>query len=82
MKIKLGQLRKVIKSVVKESSEKTWTAFVRWNGEDYTMEEIDVKAPNERIARKLAQQELDRDYQPGGEIVAIEPARLMQVWSM
>lgn len=47
----------------------TYTAFVSWD--DDGQEEIDVQARDEQGARAQAQAELDRDYEPGGRIVAI-----------
>jgi hypothetical protein len=62
-----------------------YTAFIAW-GDKATIqrklasrlvdEEIDVKARDAEDARRLAQAELDRDYEAGGEIVHIEGPRV------
>lgn len=51
----------------------TYTAFIVYPkyGDDIA-EEIDVIADSPGEARELAQAELDRNYEPGGEIFAME----------
>jgi len=46
----------------------TYTAFVRWNNDPYSAEEVDVVAHSFKEAAQLAAKELDADYEPGWEI--------------
>jgi hypothetical protein len=54
----------------------TYTGFIAWGpGPPYDgVEEIDVRATNEREAREQVQQQLDKpgEYEPGGRVVHIE----------
>jgi hypothetical protein len=47
-----------------------YTAFAEFTGD--TIEEIDLDATSAADAEALARELLERDYQPGGEIVAVE----------
>lgn len=51
----------------------TYTVYVKWNvGQSEMIEELDVQASSAFHAETEAQQILDADYMPGGQIVRIE----------
>ncbi len=54
--------------------QRRYTAFLQYTfGDDYKeIEEIDLNAVSEGAARAEAEREAERNYQPGGVIVAVE----------
>ena len=67
-----------------DSNARVWTATVKWtircpDGKFDEHEEIDVEAPSRAQARVLVLKALEEDYEPGGQIVKIEPAELAQI---
>jgi len=50
-------------------NKNTYTVFARWA--DGGMEEFDFEAVSEAAARKMAQDDMDKYYEEGGEIVGV-----------